>query len=338
MPRPPATLQEEFIANFPRSAPPLLHWPLNTTRSDTGGFAPSVPRASRPNFVLFLQDDQDEFLGGWSPMKKAQALLADSGARATNWFIHTPVCCPSRAELLTGRYFHNVREAVHTGGCMHVDERRVNPVSFGAALGSAGYTLGWFGKHMNVCPHRPPPGWDCPTCVWFANGGGRDAEPGGYLNASFSHFVGGSAVGPDRYHQTAGTYVADTAGEFSGYYTSVIANKSIAWLHSVARGTRPFMLTVASKGPHVPSTPAPWYARGTYIDGLAAPRTAAFNASREQLSHHHWLIAQQEPITQEQGAVIDELFRNRWRTLLSVDDAIEGVHGALQQLGVLEST
>ena len=43
-------------------------------------------------------------------------------------------------------------------------------------------------------------------------------------------------------------------------------------------------------------------------------------------------------ITQEQGAVIDELFRNRWRTLLSVDDAIEGVHGALQQLGVLEST
>ena len=87
----------------------------------------STAAAPQPNIVLFLQDDQDRALGGWEPMTKASKLLVDHGAEATNWFIHTPVCCPSRAELLSGRYFHNVREPVPKGGCMHVDEDKVNP-------------------------------------------------------------------------------------------------------------------------------------------------------------------------------------------------------------------
>jgi hypothetical protein len=35
------------------------------------------------------------------------------------------------------------------------------------------------------------------------------------------------------------------------------------------------------------------------------------------------LISQQQPISEEEGVEIDELFRNRWRSLLSVDDAIQ---------------
>lgn len=37
-------------------------------------------------------------------MPKTKAKLADKGATAINWFIHTPICCPSRSELVTGRY------------------------------------------------------------------------------------------------------------------------------------------------------------------------------------------------------------------------------------------
>ena len=49
------------------------------------------------------------------------------------------------------------------------------------------------GKHLNVCPptHIPPPGYDCPTCRWFTNGGGSDIEPGGYVNATFNGFENG---------------------------------------------------------------------------------------------------------------------------------------------------
>ena len=121
------------------------------------------------------------------------------------------------------------------------------------------------------------------------------------------------------YGGKSGTYKANTEGEFAGYTTSVIANKSIAWLKKVAKGPDPFFMAVAPKAPHVaavstatvaspgltqPSfevadptvmmvgcrqTPAPWYLSGTFIDTLEAPRGGAYNASKELLADHHWL-------------------------------------------------
>eukprot|EP00939_MAST-03C_sp_MAST-3C-sp1_P001972 g1972.t1 len=295
-----------------------------------------------PNIVLILNDDQDLTLGGWTPMTKTRHIL--KGQTAKNWFIHTPVCCPSRGELLTGRYFHNIRNKNSSGGCMHVNTSKVNTDTFGTRLGDLGYVLGYFGKHMNQAPHEPPSGWDCENCYWFANGGGSDTEPGGFLNATFSDFDGNVPVGPDEgYHHKAGTYTANTNGEYAGYTTSIIANKSIAWVERISRlrdsvtGTHPpFMLTVASKGPHIPSTPAPWYQHEFASE--RAPRNEAYNASSEVLADHHELIANQEPITSEQADIIDELFRDRWRTLLSIDDAIDGIHTALKDLGILNST
>ena len=79
-----------------------------------------------------------------------------------NFFIHTPVCCPSRSELVTGRYLHNVKLPVderqcgdgYAGNdahgnvcCMHVDEALVNNRTLALYLQrEAGYTVGMFGK------------------------------------------------------------------------------------------------------------------------------------------------------------------------------------------------
>ena len=290
---------------------------------------------SRPNLVLFLQDDQDLTLGGWSPMVQAEAAIAARGARATNYVVHTPVCCPSRAQLLSGRYFHNLREARggSTSGCMHVDEARVYPHSLAARLQALGYTSGWFGKSLNQCPERPPPGWDCPTCWWFANGGGNDYEPGGFLNATFHDYSAWAAL-----PSANGTYTASTAGEFAGYTTSVIANKSLLWVRRVAALGQPFFLTVASKAPHAPFTPAPWYASGTYIDQLSAPRTPPYNASHADLASFHELVAGQIPISAACERDIDANFRNRLRSLLSVDDAIGALASLLDELGLWRQT
>ena len=92
----------------------------------------------RNNIVLILTDDQDQNLGagfrpGWdppdapTPMPRTRQLLGDAGVTASNFFAHTPICCPSRAEMLTGRYLHNLavdpsdppKEAAED--CMHVD-------------------------------------------------------------------------------------------------------------------------------------------------------------------------------------------------------------------------
>ena len=49
-------------------------------------------------------------------------------------------------------------------------------------------------------------------------------------------------------------------------------------------------------------------------------------------------IAQQDIITTSQAEAIDHLFRDRWRALLSVDDAVVGVMDALEELQVLQNT
>lgn len=61
----------------------------------------------RPNIVVILTDDQDVTMGGTTPLKAARHLIAESGAEFTNAFATTPICCPSRSSVLTGRYLHN---------------------------------------------------------------------------------------------------------------------------------------------------------------------------------------------------------------------------------------
>jgi len=121
----------------------------------------------RPNIIYFLTDDQDMMLGGLTPMKKARILLAEQGASAENFFVHTPICNPSRGSLLTGRYFHNIKR---TGGrryAMHVDEDQVSETTFARSLKERGnYTVGLFGKYLTATMQKEvavspllPPTW-----------------------------------------------------------------------------------------------------------------------------------------------------------------------------------
>lgn len=251
-------------------------------------------------------------------MAQTTRLLVEQGAWAANWFIHTPVCCPSRGQFMTGRYFHNIRmPSAEAGGCMHVNESLVNPATFASRLNAAGYRVGLFGKYLNtwnVHQKTWPRGFE----RWFANGGGSDVEPGGYVNASF---------------QDQDTVYIGHPGEYAGYTTAIIGNKSLEWLQHVAPSGQPFAMIVTPKAPHIAATPAPWYR--TRFSDRQAPRTPAYNFSALD---HHWVVAQQGPITDTESAEIDELFRDRWRTLLSVDDLVAALVAGLEQAGVLHNT
>ena len=91
---------------------------------------------------------QDLRLGSMQAMEYMRESILPNAANLSNYFIHTPICCPSRSTLVTGRYVHNNKVKDHTsGGCMRMNSSRVeNPSfwqrSFIKSLHSKGYTTG----------------------------------------------------------------------------------------------------------------------------------------------------------------------------------------------------
>ena len=65
-----------------------------------GGTAHSVA-AAKPSIVLILTDDQARH--ELVDMPQTRAPLADRGTTFSNAYVINPLCCPSRATILTGK-------------------------------------------------------------------------------------------------------------------------------------------------------------------------------------------------------------------------------------------
>ena len=103
-------------------------------------------------------------------MKGVKRKLGNRGATFKNAFAVYPLCCPSRATLLTGQYPHNhgvLNNGGPDGGVNAFDES----VTLATALEEAGYRTGYIGKYLNGYPALAredpeaalPPGWN----RWF---------------------------------------------------------------------------------------------------------------------------------------------------------------------------
>ena len=49
----------------------------------------------------------DQTLEAMRFLPRTRALLGDKGTTFSNSFVNFPLCCPSRATMLTGQYMHN---------------------------------------------------------------------------------------------------------------------------------------------------------------------------------------------------------------------------------------
>jgi arylsulfatase A-like enzyme len=119
------------------------------------GLAAQTRSGRRPNVVIFLADDLGcHDLGCWGAgdLKTPNIdRLAVSGARFTNWYAAAPVCAPSRAALLTGRY--PIRAGVPDNG----PPLRPAEKTIAELVKPAGYATGLFGKwHLGSTAETVP--------------------------------------------------------------------------------------------------------------------------------------------------------------------------------------
>uniref|UniRef100_A0A8C2QS86 N-acetylglucosamine-6-sulfatase n=1 Tax=Capra hircus TaxID=9925 RepID=A0A8C2QS86_CAPHI len=301
----------------PPPPPPLL---LLLLLGGCLGVSGAAKGSRRPNVVLVLADDQDEVLGGMTPLKKTKALIGEMGMTFSSAYVPSALCCPSRASILTGKYPHNHHVVNNTleGNCSSKSWQKIQePNTFPAILRSmCGYQTFFAGKYLNEygAPDagglgHVPLGWS----YWYAL-----EKNSKYYNYTLS--INGKA----RKHGE--NYSVD-------YLTDVLANVSLDFL-DYKSNSEPFFMMISTPAPHSPWTAAPQYQNA--FQNVFAPRNKNFNIHG---TNKHWLIRQAKtPMTNSSIQFLDNAFRKRWQTLLSVDDLVEKLVKRLEFNGELNNT
>ena len=131
-----------------------------------GGDA-ALSTSSGPNILLIVTDDQRAAVDTMSVMPKTRALFEDQGTNFPNYVVTTPLCCPSRSSIFSGRYAHNTGVQTNTDAAdvQAFDQQ----ATIQAYLHEAGYQTGIAGKFFNTWPvGQDPPNFD----RWAIFGGG----------------------------------------------------------------------------------------------------------------------------------------------------------------------
>ena len=129
--------------------------------------------STKPNIIVLITDDQDVLLGGLDQMPILKRLLMERGTTFRNAFVHTPICCPSRMSIMSGRYMHNLNNGnpvnnSYSGGC-HGEFWRNDgeQETFAVYAKQAGYKTSYAGKYLSAVGGdeaiRGTPG--CPGCL-----------------------------------------------------------------------------------------------------------------------------------------------------------------------------
>src|SRR5262252_7407114 len=113
-----------------------------------------MPKSSRPNFILFITDQQRaDFLGCYGhPVLRTPNIdsIAAKGTMFSRFYVASPICMPNRATLMTGRMpsVHGVR---HNGIPLSL-----RATTFAELLRVAGYRTAMVGKsHLQNMLDRP---------------------------------------------------------------------------------------------------------------------------------------------------------------------------------------
>jgi arylsulfatase A-like enzyme len=249
----------------------------------------------RPNILVIVTDDQPR--GTLEAMPATRRLFVREGRTYPNAYVTTPLCCPSRASILTGRYAHN--HGVLTQQPQTFDVRTTIP----RYLRQAGYLNAIAGKYLNRWGTRPgftpvsPPYFD----LWATT----RPNGGGYFDTVFN--VNGRL-------QTV-----------KQYSTRYIGGRTIRFLRAFERrDKRPWFMYTAVVAPHSPNDPETTHRRVRVSTWPGNP--AVFEEDRTD----------KPPYVQLRSASFGQgrrVRKRQLRTLMSVDDVVREIFAELRRSG-----
>ena len=197
----------------------------------------------RPNVILIMTDDQgygDLGVHG-NPIIRTPHIDALAKESATlKYFYVSPVCTPTRACLMTGRYNYRTRAIDTFRGRAMMDPAEVTVAEM---LKEAGYATGIFGKwHLGDCyPMRAiDQGFEM-ALVHRGGGIGQPSDP----------------PGAEGKYTDAVLFRNGVAEPMKGYCTDVYFTEGMKWAATVAAKNQPFFLYLPTNCPHGPFDDVP---------------------------------------------------------------------------------
>ena len=251
----------------------------------------------RPNFIIILTDDQRYDTMQYMP--KTQELIFDQGVTFSHGYVNSPLCGPSRANILTGMHVHNHQ--------VKDNNSNLKIGTFVEDLQENGYFTGLVGKYINKWKGEPRPEYDYWASIF------RDSSP--YYTPDIN--INGT------WHW-----------QMDGYITDLMRDLVIDFVDEASRKLRPFFLLFALTAPHDPATPA-IEDEGLYSD-LPPHRPPNFN--EEDFSDKPASITHKKILDDEQIEKIETFRKKQILTLVSTDRAIEKIVNKLEEENELDNT
>ncbi len=277
---------------------------------------------SRPNIVLISADDMT--LDEMRYLPRVRQLLGEQGVTFSEFTAPQPLCCPSRAQLLTGQYAQN--NGVRTNS-------------------------GPFGGYDQLTPETAMP-------VWLQQAGYRTAMVGKYLNGykGGDAKAGGNESGWDHWDPTIKQiYQYEGYTQYNdgnpvrprAYHTDYVAGRSATLIEELAADeTAPFFVWTSFVGPHG-RCPVRAEAGGCRFPPVVARRHRGLYPdlrarSRSKPSFNERNISDKPGFLRRRGMIpaerIDSLQRARAGALAAVDEGVAEIIGALRASGTAGNT
>jgi arylsulfatase/arylsulfatase A len=222
-----------------------LVWAFVAVHALAAGYiaAADAQDAKRPNIILIMTDDQGygDLGRQGNPIIRTPNIdaMAHCSAVLPNFYV-SPVCTPTRASLMTGRYNYRTRAIDTFRGRAMMD---TSEVTVAELLKGAGYATGIFGKwHLGDCyPMRPIDQGFSISLVHRGGGIGQPSDPPG---------AEGKYTDPVLFRN-------GQAEALKGYCTDIYFSEAMKWADKVAAQGRPFFLYLPTNCPHGPFDDVP---------------------------------------------------------------------------------